>query len=289
MMPDERESLEARYERYREIVSNLTMMSDAFMRNVLKVAECAEYVLQVILKRKDLRVVDVIVQKDLKNLQGRSAVLDFMARDGDGSLLCIEVQQDNEGASPMRARFHSGLLDMNILDPGKDFEDLPETFTIFITRHDVLKGGLPIYHIERKIEENGRQFGDKAHIIYVNASIQDNTELGRLMHDFHCKRADEMYSKVLADRVRVLKEPSEEGDNMCRELEALYLDGEKSGMEKGRREGRVEGRVEGRAEGIISSLKSLMATLGMSVEEAMNALRIPENERGTYTDLLAKQ
>lgn len=68
---------------------------------------------------------------------------------------------------------------------------------------------------------------------------------------------------------------------MCRELEALYLDGEKSGMEKG--------RTEGRAEGIISSLKSLMATLGMSVEEAMNALRIPENERGTYTDLLAKQ
>lgn len=43
---------------------------------------------------------------------------------------------------------------------------------------------------------------------------------------------------------------------MCRELEALYLDGEKSGMEKGR------------TEGIISSLKSLMATLGMSVEEA---------------------
>ncbi len=86
-----------------------------------------------------------------------------------------------------------------------------------------------------------------------------------------------MYSKVLADRVRVLKEPSEEGDKMCRELEALYLDGEKRGIEKGR------------AEGIISSLKSLMATLGMSVEEAMNALRIPENERGTYTDLLAKQ
>lgn len=80
---------------------------------------------------------------------------------------------------------------------------------------------------------------------------------------------------------------------MCRELEALYLDGEKRGIEKGRKEGRAEGRkegrVEGRAEGIISSLKSLMATLGMSVEEAMNALRIPENERGTYTDLLAKQ
>lgn len=56
---------------------------------------------------------------------------------------------------------------------------------------------------------------------------------------------------------------------MCRELEQLYLDGEKRGIEKG--------------------IKSLMATLGMSIEETMNALMIPENERGTYTDLLAKQ
>ncbi len=44
-----------------------------------------------------------------------------------------------------------------------------------------------------------------------------------------------MYSKVLADRVRVLKEPSEEGDKMCRELEALYLDGEKRGIKKAAR------------------------------------------------------
>lgn len=68
--------------------------------------ECAEYVLGVILKRNDLRVEDIIVQKDLKNLQGRSVVLDFIARDGNGSLLCVEIQQDNEGASPMRARYH---------------------------------------------------------------------------------------------------------------------------------------------------------------------------------------
>ena len=47
-----------------------------------------------------------------------------------------------------------------------------------------------------------------------------------------CGRAEDMYSKVLADRVRVLKEPSEEGDNMCREVGALYLDGEKRGIEK---------------------------------------------------------
>ena len=35
--------LEARYQRYREILKNLTLMSDIFMRNVLKQKECTEY------------------------------------------------------------------------------------------------------------------------------------------------------------------------------------------------------------------------------------------------------
>lgn len=284
-MPDEKKELQARYVRYQTILREMTLMSDAFMRNVLKVTECAEYVLQVILEKPDLRVVDVVVQKDHKNLQGRSAVLDCVAQDADGNRFDIEVQQDNEGASPKRARFHSGLLDMNTLNPSEDFEKLPESYIIFITRNDVLGGGLPIYHVERTIRETGDAFADRAYILYVTASIQEDTELGRLMHDFHCKNADEMYSKVLADRVRALKETPEGVDNMCRELEQLYLDGEKRGIEKGIEKG-VEKGIE---KGVASSLKNVMAALGLSIEAAMDILRIPEDERANYMKLLAKQ
>ena len=42
-------------------------------------------------------------------------------------------------------------------------------------------------------------FSDDSHIIYVNAAIQDDTRLGRLMHDLFCKHADDMYSEVLAN------------------------------------------------------------------------------------------
>jgi hypothetical protein len=48
-------ALEIRYERYRGILKNLTLMSDVFMRNVFKEHACTEYVLQVIMGRKDLR------------------------------------------------------------------------------------------------------------------------------------------------------------------------------------------------------------------------------------------
>lgn len=51
----------------------------------------------------------------LKNLQGRSAILDCVVRDGDGRQFDVEIQQDTEGASPKRARYHSGLRDMNTL------------------------------------------------------------------------------------------------------------------------------------------------------------------------------
>lgn len=172
------EALEARYKRYKSILKDLTIMSDVFMRNVFKKRECTEYVLQVIMGKKNLRIINQVLQKDYKNLQGRSAILDCVVRDADGKQMDVEIQQDNEGASPKRARYHSGLMDMNTLNPGQDFDELPESYVIFITRDDALGYGLPIYHIHRTIEEVSENFKDETHIIYVNSKKQDDTELG---------------------------------------------------------------------------------------------------------------
>ncbi len=208
------EELETRYERYKGILKDLTIMSDVFMRNVFKKRECTEYVLQVIMNKKDLKVIDQVLQKDYKNLQGRSAILDCVARDSEGKQMDVEIQQDNEGASPKRARYHSGLMDMNTLNPGQDFDDLPESYVIFITRDDALGYGLPIYHIDRKIEEVSENFKDEAHIIYVNSKKQEE---------------EDMHSKILADRVYELKETQKGVEFMCREMEQIYSEGIESG------------------------------------------------------------
>lgn len=227
------EDLEARYERYKNILKELTIMSDIFMRNVLKKRECIEYVLQVIMDKKNLKVIDLVIQKDYKNLQGRSAVLDCVVRDSEGKQIDIEIQQDNEGASPKRARYHSALMDMNILNPGQDFDKLPESYVIFITSEDALGYGLPIYHVNRKIAEVSEDFKDDTHIIYANSKNQEDTELGHLMHDMHCKKAEDMYSRILADRVHELKESQEGVDFMCREMEQIYSEGIENGIAEG--------------------------------------------------------
>ena len=265
-MENGKEQFQKHYERYRQVLERLTLMSDIFMRNVLKKPECAEYVLQVIMDNPTLKVVDLVIQKDYKNLQGRSAILDCVAQDESGRQFNIEVQQENEGASPKRARYHSGLLDMNILNPGEDYEKLPETYVIFITKDDVLKKNLPIYHIRRTIQETNEIFDDHTHIIYVNSKICDDTKLGRLMHDFHCRRASDMHSTVLAQRVRELKETPEGGISMCEEMEKIYSEGRTEGRLEGRMEGRLEGRMEGQRKMALS-----LANMGMPSEKIAEA------------------
>ncbi len=249
--------LEARYERYKRILQDLTIMSDMFMRNVLKKLECTEYILQVIMNKKDLKVIDQVLQKDYKNLQGRSAVLDCVVRDSEGKQMNVEIQQANEGASPKRARYHSGLMDMNTLNSGQDFDELPESYVIFITRDDILGYGLPIYHISRQIEEISENFNDGTHIIYVNSKKQEDTELGRLMHDLHCKDAADMHSKVLADRVHELKETQKGVEFMCREMEQIYSEGIESGELRKARETALS-----------------LAEMGLSVDKIAQAIKI---------------
>ena len=197
---------EERYRKYQSKIQKFCLMDDTFMSKVFEDKRCTELVLRIILNRDDLIVDHVNCQQDIKNLQGRSIRMDILAHDRKGVIYNIEVQNDDAGADPKRARYNSSLLDANITEAGDDYDQLRETYVIFITRNDVLGSGLPIYHIDRTIEETGEKFKDEAHIIYVNSRKQDDTELGRLMHDLHCKSADEVHSPVLAKRVHELKE-----------------------------------------------------------------------------------
>ena len=202
-------------------IRNFRLMDDDFMSKVFEDPSCAQLLLQIVLERRDLRVQNVQSQYDLKNLQGRSVRLDILAVDQANRAYNIEVQRSDSGAAVKRARYNSSLLDANLTMKGDSYEQLNETYVIFITEHDVLGDGLPIYHIDRIIRESGKVFGDETHIIYVNAQIQNETALGHLMHDFVCSSAERMYYTTLAERVRYFKEEQKGVVAMCKALEEM--------------------------------------------------------------------
>lgn len=99
-------------------------------------------------------------RKHAEDLQGRFIRLDIVAADENGRVYNVEIQRSDKGASIKRARYNSSLLDANVTEPGDDYENLAETYVIFITENDVLKAGRPIYHTDRTIKETGAMFGD---------------------------------------------------------------------------------------------------------------------------------
>ena len=241
-----KEDIQKKHEEDLQRIRNFRLLDDDFMSKVFEDKICAEILLRIILQRKDLKVKYVHVQQEIKNLQGRSIRLDILAEDTSGKLYNVEVQRSDKGASRKRARHNSSLLDANITDAGEDYEKLNSTYVIFITENDILKSGLPIYHIDRTVKETGESFEDGAHIIYVNSQIKNDTELGKLMHDFSCTNAEDMNYSVLADRVRYFKEDEKGVSTMCKAMEDMRNEAHEEGRLEGKIEGEIEGRIEGR-------------------------------------------
>ena len=203
-------------------IERLRLMDDDFMSKCFEDnIECTELVVNIILGRDDIDVKEVHTQYLMKNLQGRSIILDIYAVDKTGKRYNIEIQWSDRGAGSHRARYNAGMIDSNVSTAGEAYEELAEVYVIFITERDILGDGLPIYHIDRTIKETGKDFNDGSHIIYVNGEYKDDSPLGILMQDFYCTDPDDMRYKELADRARHFKRSEEGVRSMCRMLEEM--------------------------------------------------------------------
>lgn len=207
-----------------ERVKALRYMDDDFMSVCLADnLEGVELIIQIILDKADIKVKSVRTQESLKNLQGRSAILDVHAIDSTNKEFDIEIQRSDAGAGAKRARHNSSLLDAHILKPGTRTENIPDSYVIFITENDVMKGQQPVYLVERyvTIGENKVLFGDGSHIIYVNGQYRGEDKIGKLIHDFLCTDPDAMNYEVLADRARYFKQNEKGVATMCKLMEDM--------------------------------------------------------------------
>ncbi|RKI39720.1 nuclease [bacterium D16-51] len=217
-----------------------------------------ELVLQIVLEKPDLKVLDVHTQVFVANLLNRSVRLDILATDSTGAKLNVEVQRSDKGAGRKRARYNSSIMDANLLKKGEDFDKLPETWVIFITENDVMGKGLPLYPIERCFLGTGERFEDGSHILYVNGAYRSDTPIGKLMHDFSCTDAADMYYGTLADRVRFFKESKEGIEIMCQAMEDMRNQTLKEGMINVAKKMLEDGTI---------TLEKIAEFVGLSVDE----------------------
>ena len=247
-------------------------IDDDFMRCLFKDnIPLAELVLRIITGKKDLVITECETQKDMKRLAGaRSICLDAYGTDSMGKRYDLEIQRADKGADPYRARYHSSVMDIENLDAGQDFKELPDTYIIFITERDFYGKGEPFYLIERMNRTIGKEFEDGEHIVYVNGEYRGESELGRLMYDFNCINADDMNFDLLAERTRYLKENPEGVEMMCKSMEDMRNEAAKRATEST----------------LLQTIRNLMETTKWPAEQAMDALKIPDSDRIRYAKKL---
>ena len=144
-----------RHTRALQIIKRWRLMDDDFMKRCLKNnIPAVECILRIIMEQPDLHVLSVTIEDTIPSLLGHGIRMDVHAVDSAGTEYDIEVQRSDKGAGARRARFNSSLLDLNSLKKGNTYDQLPESYVIFITENDIFKAGLARYHINRIIERS---------------------------------------------------------------------------------------------------------------------------------------
>ena len=193
--------------RIRRDAMSLNPIDDALFQKMAEDRGFCQEILQVILNDKALQVMDNVPQFMLKNLQGRSCILDVKCTLGDGRIVNAEVQKSDNDDHQRRVRYNAALLTANIAEPGDRFKAIPNVVVVFISKFDMYKSGKALYHVDRIIRENGK--------------MVDN-----------------------GFRKRLFKTTEEGVNEMCEVIEKYIAEGRREGIRKGRSEGRREGKAE---------------------------------------------
>ena len=198
-----------------EIVKQLNIIDDTLFQKMAEDPGFCEEVISTVLEQKVI-VKQVTPQNSVKNLQGRSVVLDALCELENGDECNVEVQKADDDDHQRRVRYNTSCITANITEPGTKFKDVPDVIGIYISKFDMFQSRKTVYHIDRVVRETGEVQDNGLQEIYVNTRIDDGTDIAELMKIFTESDAYdfEKFPKV-SNRKKQFKESEGGKEEMC--------------------------------------------------------------------------
>ncbi len=138
--------------------------------------------------------------------EAKSVRLDIYVEDAEETVYNIEMQAATNRNLPRRTRYYQGMIDLNILEKGKDYKDLKRSFVIFVCVFDLFGEGRHIYTFENRCIQNPELgLGDDAIKIILNTkgTMDDVTpELKRLLDFIDGKAPEDEFTRELDEAVQ---------------------------------------------------------------------------------------
>lgn len=198
--------------------------------------------------------------------KARGIRLDVYAEDDNNTVYDIEMQTTSRKDLPKRSRYYQGMIDLQLIKRNDKFSKLKKSYVIFICMNDPFKADRSIYTFENIcIEDTSIKLGDESTKVFLNASSKSN-EISADLKDFFTLLKTGGGSTHLTQEIECEVAKARAHEKWRTEYMTLYMRD-------------LENQDIGREEAQVSAIKNLMSKLGYSMDEAMDLLEIPIEDR----------
>ena len=203
---------------------------------------CKE-LLELILGKKISRIEYHNQQKQIEVIpEGKGVRLDVYLED-ERTVYDLEMQATYKRNLPKRSRYYQGMMDLNLIERGADYEELKESYVIFICKSDPFKSNAGIYTFENRCREvEGLRLGDGTMKVFLNAN-GDTTALSPARRNFVDYIAGRSIRGPLVSEIDEQVRKARKHEKWRTEystFEMLHREKYKEGLQEGRQEERID-------------------------------------------------
>lgn len=147
---------------------DITLSDNYLFQTYMKDENNCKELLSEILGKPVREIVYKETEKELKNSILAKGIRVDVYLEGDDKIYDVEMQT-SEDDLPKRSRYYHSAIDIDSLQPGQYYNDLKETYVIFICIFDPLEKGAYIYNIQNQCTNiQDCDYNDESHTIFLN-------------------------------------------------------------------------------------------------------------------------
>lgn len=183
--------------------------------------------------------------------------LDVYAADVNRTRFNVEMQVTLQKFLPKRNRYYHDQIDMDALLTGNSYENLPDTYVIFICDFDPFGDGLYRYSTRTVCTETGKYVNDGVETVYLNAHGQNRSDIPEELLQFldYVKDTGRTGTVSTTDPFVRHLQVTIDTIKQNRSMEERYMLLEEM-MRNEKQEGKQEGNIEGKQEFLLTALES---------------------------------
>jgi predicted transposase/invertase (TIGR01784 family) len=232
-------------------IEELTFTDDYMFGYVMRNEEICKGLLERLLKIKIERLEYPELQKSISPYyESKGIRLDVFVKDSN-KIIDLEMQTTIPPALEKRVRYYQSIMDISELEKGKGYDEVKDSFVVFLCLKDPFSENFPVYTVIQKFEENiNIDYTDGRHIVFFNAAAYKSAKsesIKSFLEYLSTQNSKNELTNKIKDIVSTTRKKEEFGRSyMIANMRDIMMKKEafKDGLTEGRQEGIEQAKIE---------------------------------------------